>query len=232
MPFPFAQPTLKKSSWCNPLLPTIFGLLALSACTYRHDIPKDQVRQTLTEFGQKNGERRLKIHTGKGDLFVKLYDQTPLHTANFLRLVKAGYYDDRGFYRIVKGVAVQGGGKTSDQLGYTIPAEFRPNLIHKRGALAMARYSGEKNPAKESSPTEFFIITKGRFYDAEELTKYPEALRKIYLEQGGEMLYDGEYTVFGEVTEGFDVLDALAQQPLEEGEIPLNTVKFSIEVVE
>jgi cyclophilin family peptidyl-prolyl cis-trans isomerase len=208
------------------------ALLALTACSGRFDIPNDQVTQTLTEFGRKNTERQLKIHTGKGDLFVKLYDETPLHTANFLRLVKEGYYDDRGFYRIVKGVAVQGGGKTSDQLGYTVPAEFRPNLIHKRGALAMARYSGEKNPNKESSPTEFFLITKGRFYDADELTKYPEALRKIYLEQGGEMLYDNEYTVFGEVTKGFDVLDALAQQPLEEGEIPLNTVKFSIEVVE
>lgn len=208
-----------------------FALTALTACTGRYDIPKDQVRQTLTEFGQKNRERQLKIHTGKGDLFVKLYDDTPLHTANFLRLVKAGYYDDRGFYRIVKGVAVQGGGKTSDQLAYTVPAEFRPELIHKKGALAMARYSGEKNPNKESSPTEFFIVTKGRFYDADELTKYAEAQRKIYLEQGGEMLYDGEYTVFGEVTKGFDVLDALAQQPLEEGEIPLNTVKFSVEVV-
>ncbi len=208
------------------------ALLALAACTSKYDLSKEQVRPTLTGFGQKNRERTLKIHTGKGDLFVRLYDETPLHTANFLRLVKAGYYDDRGFYRIVRGVAVQGGGKNSDQLGYTVPAEFRPNLIHKKGALAMARYSGEKNPNKESSPTEFFIITKGRFYDPEDLTNYPEPLRKIYLEQGGEILYDGEYTVFGEVTKGFDVLDKLANQPLEEGEIPLNTVKFSIEVVE
>ena len=206
------------------------GLLLLTGC-YNYDIEKDKVRETLTEFGQKNKQHTLKIHTGKGDLFVRLYDETPLHRASFLRLVKAGYYDDRGFYRIVQGVAVQGGGKNGDQLDYTIPAEFRPHLIHKKGALAMARYA-EKNPGKESSSTEFFIITKGRYYDADELKKYPDSLRNVYLKQGGEMLYDGQYTVFGEVTKGFDVLDELAKQPVVDQEVPFNTIKFSIGVVE
>ncbi len=208
----------------------LLSLFSLTAC-HNYNIEQTEVTKTLTEFGQKNKGTRLKIHTKAGDLTVRLYAETPLHRANFLRLVKAGYYDDREFYRIVSGVAVQGGGGMGDQLKYTVPAEFRPRLIHKKGALAMARYS-EKNPAKASSPTEFFLITKGRFYDADELKKYPADLREIYLKQGGEMLYDGEYTVFGELTDGFEVLDELARQPITEGDKPLRAVTFSIEVLD
>jgi cyclophilin family peptidyl-prolyl cis-trans isomerase len=206
------------------------GLLLALGCQTNLDLDDPaKVDEVLTAYGQKNPETRAIIHTRKGDIEIRLYTETPLHRANFVRLVKAGYYTDRDFYRIVQGVALQGGGEQAKPLNYTIPAEFRPDLIHTKGALAMARYS-DNNPDKRSSATEFFIITKGRFYDAEDLARYPTALRERYLQRGGEMLYDQQYTTFGEVTKGLEVVDAIAKMPIVEQEKPYERIQFSIEL--
>ncbi|PQA58694.1 peptidylprolyl isomerase [Siphonobacter curvatus] len=212
------------------LLLFCLGLVVFSACKNR-EIPQDEVVQTLTEYGKEHPENRVSIHTRFGDIEIKLYDETPLHRANFIRMINSGYYDDRGFYRLVKGVCIQGGGEQRDQLNYTVPSEFRPNLIHKKGTLSMARYS-DNNPEKRSSSTEFFIVTKGIFYNEEELAKYPPALKSIYLKQGGEIIFDQEYTVFGEVTKGLDIVDKIAQMPLGGFERPTEIVKFSMKVLD
>lgn len=200
----------------------------LSACS-NLDIPQEDVVKVLTEYGKQNPETKVVISTKYGPVELKLYTETPLHRANFVRLIKKGYYDDRGFYRLVKGVCIQGGGEQKDQLNYTVPAEFRPNLVHKKGALSMARYS-DNNPEKRSSSTEFFIVSKGIYYNEEELKNYPPALKQLYLQQGGEIIFDKEYTVFGEVTKGLDVVDKIAKAPLGDLERPVEIVKFSIRV--
>jgi len=170
------------------------------------------------------------IETSKGDIYVKLYDETPLHKENFLKLADEGYYDSLLFHRIIRGFMVQGGDPKSKGAsqnirlgsggpGYTIPAEFNPSLIHKKGALAAAR---NNNPTKRSSGSQFYMV-QGKTYTPEELTKmeirakqkdpefaYTEEQREIYNTLGGVPFLDMDYTVFGEIVQGIDVLDKLA----------------------
>ncbi|MFT4032647.1 MAG: peptidylprolyl isomerase [Siphonobacter sp.] len=208
----------------------LLSTLLLWSCS-NLNIPQEEVVQTLTEYGKEHPENRIIIHTRFGDIELKLYEETPLHRANFIRLIKKGYYDERGFYRLVKGVCIQGGGEQQDQLNYTIPSEFRPNLIHTKGTLSMARYS-ENNPEKRSSATEFFIVSKGIYYNAEELANYPANLKNQYLQKGGEIIFDNEYTVFGEVSKGLDIVDKIAKLPLVDLERPNEIVKFSIYTID
>lgn len=183
---------------------------------------------TLTEYGKQNPEKEVVIHTNFGNIELRLFEETPLHRANFVRNVKMGYYQDRDFYRLVKGVCIQGGSQDDPQ-DFLIPAEFRPHLVHTKGALSMARYT-ENNPEKMSSATEFFIISKGIYYNAEELAKYPQTLKQKYLKVGGEMLFDNDYTTFGEVTKGLDIVEKIARMPVLDKEAPATYVKFSVEV--
>jgi peptidyl-prolyl cis-trans isomerase A (cyclophilin A) len=161
----------------------------------------------LTEYGKQNLENEVVIKTVGGDITIKLYDKTPLHRANFIRLVKSDYYVHRTFYRIVYQTAIQGGGEYLDQLDYLVPPEYIPEYTHKRGAIAMARYD-EGNPEKASSPTEFFIVTNAK--EAEKL--------------------NGLYVVFGEVTKGMDVVDKIQKAP-EYYETPAIPVFFKIETL-
>ena len=161
----------------------------------------------LTEYGKQNPENEVIIKTVGGDITIKLYAQTPLHRANFIRLVKSNYYVSRKFYRIVYQTAIQGGGEYLDQLDYLVPPEYHPELTHKRGAIAMARYD-EGNPEKASSPTEFYIVTNE--IEAQKL--------------------NGNYVVFGEVIKGMDVVDKIQQAP-EYYEIPAIPVFFRIETL-
>ncbi len=129
------------------------------------------------------------------------YDETPLHRANFIKLIKDGYYDQAEFYRIVEKFVVQGGVPTK-KMDYTIPAEFNPKFYHKKGALGMARMD-DNNPGKESSSTEFYIVHGNKYadweYDEEEkntgLTTSAEQ-RKLYTTIGGEMSLDTQYNRF------------------------------------
>lgn len=171
--------------------------------------------------------------TTDGTVRLRLYDLTPLHRDNFLRLVKFHYFDSLLFHRVIKSFMIQGGDPDSrraaagDHLGdggpaYTVPAEFRPTLFHKKGALAAAREGNDVNPEKRSSGSQFYIVQGKRFTDAglDSLEtfrlkgrKVPPAQREVYKTLGGTPHLDQNYTVFGEVISGLEVVDTIAAEP-------------------
>jgi cyclophilin family peptidyl-prolyl cis-trans isomerase len=197
--------------------------------------------EVLTAYGQEHPDSLILISTRHGDIKLRLYKETPLHRANFVRLTKAGFYDQGEFYRVVQGFAVQGGdsdNRTMKQGAYKIPQEFSPRYVHKRGALAMARYGDERNPDKESSSHNFYItlgeprtIQDLRAYEAQHNMKYTPEQIKLYTTIGGEPALDQEYTVFGEVIEGMDVVDRIAQEPVDGQKWPLTIVPHKIQTV-
>ncbi len=170
------------------------------------------------------------IETPQGSLVIRLYDETPLHRDNFKKLAAEQFYDETLFHRTIPNFMIQGGDPNSKDgnpasngtggPGYRIPAEFNPSLIHKRGALAAAR---DGNPERASSGSQFYLV-HGRVFSDEELTQWEQQKsqttgsqfriadgpREVYSTVGGIPWLDGDYTVFGELVEGFDVLDAIA----------------------
>ena len=171
------------------------------------------------------------ITTPKGRMVVRLFDETPLHRDNFKRLVATGYYDSTAFHRIIEGFVVQGGDPTTRDAdptndgngdpGYTVPAEF--GFPHLRGALAAARQPDEMNPAQASSGSQFYLVTGRLANDAwldeararirattnDSTFDWAPDLIERYKTQGGVPFLDRQYTVFGEVVEGLDVLMTL-----------------------
>jgi cyclophilin family peptidyl-prolyl cis-trans isomerase len=221
----------------KPPIALLFSILVLASCSHHQPITPGNVTEVLTEYGRQNPEDEVILETKFGMLRIKLYKDTPLHRANFIKLIKEGHYDKAMFYRVVYEFMIQGG-DAANQPKYSIPAEFRPQYFHKKGALAMARRD-ENNPKMESSAAEFFII-QGSVYDAEEiadeaatlgLTLTPEQ-RKVYQTEGGYMSLDQKYTVFGEVTEGLDVVDKIAGVKVFDSDKPLEKIPIKISVVE
>lgn len=211
--------------------------LSLSGCGKKETIliTNENKREVLEKYGKENTEKKVVIKTDFGVIKIRLYDEAPLHRANFIKLIKDGYYNDRAeFYRVVEKFVVQGG-VPMKKLDYTIPAEINPKYYHKKGAVAMARLD-ENNPEKESSSTEFYIVHGNKYADweyAEEekelgLHLLPEQ-KQIYTTLGGEMSLDSQYTVFGEVTEGLDVVDRIAVVRTY-SEKPYQKVSFEIKV--
>ncbi len=249
---------------------------------------------------KKDGETKVLIKTTKGNILVKLYDETPLTRDNFIKLVKQKYYDSTLFHRVIQGFMIQGGDPQSKKakpgvmlgngdIGYTVPAEFRPDLFHKKGALACARNGDEVNPTKASSGCQFYIA-QGKVYKDSELTmmeerinmglkqqifskliekpenhdlkmkfvkfqnesnidslralaakiepeidtiysktpkfKYSDEQRKAYTTIGGVPHLDGNYTVFGEVLEGLEVIDAIASVKTGPADRPVEDVRI------
>ncbi len=166
-------------------------------------------------------QKKFVIHTDYGDMKGILYNETPKHRDNFVKLVKSGYYDGTLFHRVIPGFMIQGGDPDSKTAkpgqmlgmggpGYTIPAEFNTKLLHKKGALAAARRGGPSNPEKASSGSQFYIV---------------EA------EKGTHQL-DNDYTVFGEITDGLEVISKIAAVPRDKSDRPLKDVKMTIKLVE
>lgn len=250
---------------------------------------------------KKKSDTLVKIETEFGDVLIKLYDKTPLHRDNFLKLAKEGFYDGLLFHRVIKGFMVQGGDPESKDAepnirlgggdpGYTIPAEFDSTLFHKRGALAAARQGDQQNPEKRSSGSQFYIV-QGRTFSTDELDemtnkmniqraqsvlrkhfiKHQEELNKlrsegkeeefqlrmaelreladaeisklpplkisdkkkeIYTTIGGYPSLDDNYTVFGEVVEGLDVIDQIAAVETDQYDRPLTNLKMKVKVVD
>lgn len=167
------------------------------------------------------------ILTNKGKMILRLSDSTPLHKANFIRLIKSRYYEDIIFHRVIEGFMIQAGDeKTKLKLDsskmlkeYTIPAEFNTSLFHKRGVLAAARMGDDVNPTRASSGVQFYIV-QGRTFNDKGLDsiethrlggiKLPKTNRDYYKKMGGTPQLDQHYTVFGELITGFDVLDSIA----------------------
>ena len=212
-------------------------LLSVLSCGKQERIPvtKENVLEVLTQYGKDNPETEVEISTQHGIIRLKLFTDTPLHRANFVKQIKEGYYDNADFYRIVYEFMIQGG-DMSKSLPYRVPTEFRPNYYHKKGALAMARVS-DNNPDMESSSTEFYIIQGRRYADYEideearnaGITLTPEQ-KQVYQTLGGDMSLDQKYTVFGEVTSGLDVVDVIAKSKTY-NERPSQKIPFEIKVV-
>ncbi|MBK5272254.1 MAG: peptidylprolyl isomerase [Bacteroidia bacterium] len=195
----------------------------------------------ITGFGQKdsvvtkkNRKRDILLQTSYGDIVVRLSDSTPLHRDNFLKLVKTHYYDSVLFHRVIKNFMIQSGDPDSKHatsgkpLGnggpdYTIPSEFRKTLFHKRGVIAAAQ---DNNPEKASSGSQFYIVQGKIFTDAglDSVETYRLGGRKIPVEQrevyktiGGAPHLDQNYTIFGEVVKGLDVVDKIASVQTSKG---------------
>lgn len=187
----------------------------------------------------------VRIRTDYGVSIIKLYNETPLHRDNFIKLVKEGFYNGLLFHRIIKDFMIQGGDPDSrnavkgaelgeGDLGYTIPAEFRDSLFHKKGALAAAR---DENPDKASSAAQFFIVEGETFTDGAldsletlrmEGRKIPAYQREVYKTIGGVPYLDQRYTVFGEVVEGIDMFDKLENVATDSNDRPLVDQKMEV----
>ncbi len=197
-------------------------------------------------------EERIVLETTLGEIELKLYDETPLHRDNFRSLVAEGAYDSLLYHRVIRDFMIQGGDPDSKLaepgalLGegdrpYTVPAEFRleEGIFHRRGVLAAARESDDVNPEQRSSAMQFYIVW-GRVFDDEGLDKVQERLdartggrvvltpemRETYKTVGGTPHLDGQYTVFGEVTHGLKVVDAIQQVATDENDRPLEDVRI------
>lgn len=190
------------------------------------------------------------IETSYGNMTVELYNETPKHRDNFLKLVKEGFYDDLLFHRVINQFMIQGGDPNSRNakpgqmlgdgtLGYTIPAEFVPGLIHKKGALAAARQADQVNPTKASSSCQFYIV-QGNVWPAQQLQMMARQMGRtltqqqmeVYTTIGGTPHLDGDYTVFGQVIEGLDVIDKIAAVACGQADRPLSDVKMKMSVIE
>ena len=183
------------------------------------------------------------IETNLGNIQVKLYDQTPLHKENFEKLVAGKLYDGVLFHRIIDGFMIQTGNPatrvTVDEnaaeidLDYTVPAEFVLEYFHKKGALAAARTGDAVNPEKRSSSSQFYIV-QGRTYGETELdqmeeqfqSRFSEFQRGMYKTVGGTPFLDRNYTVFGEVIKGLEVVDAIASIPTGPGDFPEKDIRI------
>ena len=240
---------------------------------------------------------RVKIQTMLGDIVVRLYDETPLHRDNFIKLVKEGYYDGTLFHRVIKDFMIQGGDPDSKGApagkmlgvgdpGYTIEAEIKDGLFHKRGALAAARLGDEVNPERRSSGSQFYIVW-GQVYNTGQLNQFSKQLRRqrvqevfnelladhrpeimqmrrernraglqemqdtlaaeaeqkvgkdgltgeqinIYSTIGGTPHLDGQYTVFGEVEEGLDVVEMIQNTATGRGDRPIDDIEMRMTIV-
>jgi peptidyl-prolyl cis-trans isomerase B (cyclophilin B) len=197
--------------------------------------------QSGSSQGSQNKETLVLIKTSYGDITAKLYNDTPKHRDNFIKLIKEGWYEDSPFHRIIKGFMIQGGGNKDGRQdpGYTVDAEFVSSHLHKKGALAAARMGDQVNPKKASSGCQFYIV-QGSVLSNATLDSYEQryqvtftpAQREAYTTVGGTPWLDGEYTVFGEVITGFDVIDKIAAVPTSSGDRPVTPVTMKIEILE
>ncbi len=248
-------------------------------------------------FSGQKSESTVQIETEFGTMKIKLYDETPLHRDNFIKLTQEGFYTDLLFHRVISGFMIQGGDPASKNaepgkqlgggdLGYTIPAEINPKFFHRRGVLAAARQGDQANPEKRSSASQFYILQGKVFRPGEldtllikleesrkrtmlqakmktmepELNKlgaegkqdemmarfnalkeavsaeaaqlppiqFTEEQRKAYTTVGGYPSLDHNYTIFGEVTEGLEVIDKIAEQATDQFNRPQKDIKFKI----
>ncbi|WP_443945267.1 peptidylprolyl isomerase [Pedobacter sp. AW1-32] len=202
---------------------------------------------TLSVSAAKPKHQYVRIKTTFGACIIMLYNETPLHRDNFLKLVKSGFYNGTLFHRVIKDFMIQGGDPDSKKampdsllgegdVGYTIPAEFRDSLFHKKGVLAAAR---DNNPEKASSGCQFYLV-QGKVFTDEQLNsleekrlkfKIPEWQRAVYKTQGGTPHLDRNYTVYGEIVEGIAMVDSIAVVAKNSQDRPLTDVKMEVSLL-
>jgi len=198
---------------------------------------------------KKDRKRDVELLTDHGIIVLRLYDSTPLHRDNFIKLVKTRYYDSVLFHRVISNFMIQAGDPGSRNAqpgiplgnggpGYTIPAEIRTTLFHKKGTLAAARTGDNVNPQRASSGSQFYLV-QGKIFTDEGLDsveinrlkgrKLPAEHREVYKSLGGAPHLDQSYTVFGEAIKGLEVIDKIASVPTSKGadrDRPLQDVKI------
>ncbi|MBA2406741.1 MAG: peptidylprolyl isomerase [Chitinophagales bacterium] len=197
----------------------------------------------LLSFKPKEKRHTLEVTTDYGVIRVMLYNETPQHRDNILKLVNEHFYDSTLFHRVIKDFMIQGGDPQSKHaaarqmlgegdVGYTIPAEFSPKLYHKKGVIAAAR---DDNPEKRSSGCQFYIVEGKPATDAEldgveksTGVKYSVEQRELYKSIGGTPRLDQNYTVYGEVYEGLSVVDSIAHVPTDRSDRPVKDVRMFI----
>lgn len=198
-------------------------------------------------YAAKPKYQYIKISTSKGECIVRLYNETPLHRDNFLKLAKEGYYNGTIFHRVIKDFMIQGGDPDSKNatpeamLGeggpkYTIPAEFRDSIFHKKGVLAAAR---DNNPEKASSGSQFYLV-QGKVFTDDQLNnveknrlqhKIPDYQREVYKTIGGTPHLDRNYTAYGEVVKGLEMIDSIANVATGTANRPKEDVKMTVTVL-
>ena len=203
---------------------------------------------------QTNEESMVKFTTTMGDITVRLSDLTPAHRDNFLQLTDEGYFDGLLFHRVIENFMIQGGDPRTREISgrefdaeaeetgnprywEKIPAEIHfPQLYHRRGALAAAREGDGVNPERKSSRTQFYIVW-GRTFDAQQMARQeqrlaqagvelPAHIREVYMTEGGTPHLDGQYTVFGEVVEGLDIVEKIQGVITDDRDRPLVDVRI------
>ena len=199
----------------------------------------------------------IEIITSKGNMYIWLYDDTPKHKENFLKLAKENFYDHTKFHRVIKDFMIQGGdpntkdSKLKDQWGqggpgYTIDAEINKTHFHKKGVLAAARMGDQINPQRASSGSQFYIVQGAKFKDQSldyieqqirTATKdtgftFTAEERQVYEEIGGSPHLDMQYTVFGEIISGLDVVDLIANVQTGGQDKPLEDIDMDVNVLE
>lgn len=233
------------------VLIALVAVLFTSCSVFSPKNAKDSTTQKDSNTTQTNskGPKMVLISTNFGDIKIRLYDETPLHRDNFVKLVESGFYNGLLFHRVIQGFMIQGGDPNSKTaspgvaLGSgggdmeRIPAEFNPALHHKKGVLAAAR---DGNPQKASSACQFYIV-QGKTYSDQELDglqsrlgiTYTEQQRNDYKTIGGTAFLDMNYTVFGEVVSGLEVVDKIAAVATNKsiGDRPLEDVRMQIKMV-
>lgn len=203
----------------------------------------------LTGFGVFAQHKKIKIITPYGKMILELSDETPAYRDNFIKLVKKHFYDGVLFHRVIKNFMIQGGDPDSKNakagqllgngdVGYTIPADFKTNLFHQKGALAAAREGDDVNPTKASSGCQFYIV-QGKKYTSDQLDQieartgyhFTDEQRNVYETIGGTPFLDGNYTVFGQLIKGMDVLDKIASVPTDQNDRPKKDIPMKIRIV-
>ncbi len=191
----------------------------------------------------------VEIETSYGNMLVELFDETPKHRDNFLKLAEDGYFNGLLFHRVIDGFMIQGGDPNSRKAkpgeplgtggpGYTVAAEFNMNRVHIKGALSAARQGDQVNPQKASSGSQFYIVqgkpiseSEIKVMEARKSIQYSAEQKKIYQEVGGTPFLDNEYTVFGQVIKGLDVIDRIASQQTDARNRPTSDIQMNILVI-
>lgn len=189
------------------------------------------------------------LSTSLGDMVIKLYDETPAHRYNFMKLVEESFFDSLLFHRVIDGFMIQGGDPQSRNSakgarlgmggpGYTVPAEFNDQLVHVKGALAAARTGGPSNPEMRSSGSQFYIVHGApvsenslKIMESRNGFKYGDKQKEEYLALGGTPQLDNNYTVFGRVIEGLDVIDKIAKVQKDGADRPVTDVIMTLKLI-
>ncbi len=205
----------------------------------------DNVTPFFIEYAEEHSSNLVRLKTRLGDIDIQLYDETPIHRANFLYNIHQDLYYKTIFYRVVPDFMIQGGNSDNDKTlekrekegAYYIPNECKPHLIHKRGAVAMAM-SYDDNPENKSAQYSYYIVigtplTEGGLDAVEEEynIEISDQNRSIYSTVGGTPHLDGVHTVFGEVVKGMDVVIAISKENKDSGDWPVNDVVIDCETL-